>query len=112
MRNSQVRKTALAGIMVAVAVVGSIFSFPVLGSRCAPVQHLVNIICAVFLGPWYAVAVAFLAVPTYRTGERRVSDRELLEMSDWSSLEQESFNLSSQLNCGWQDEPAVRSSKG
>ena len=59
-----------------------------------------------------AVAVAFMAVPTYRTGERRVSDRELLEMSDWSSLEQESFNLSSQLNCGWQDEPAVRSSKG
>lgn len=61
MRNSQVRKTALSGIMIAVAVVGSIFFFPVLGSRCAPVQHLVNIICAIFLGPWYAVAVAFLA---------------------------------------------------
>ena len=65
-----------------------------------------------FSGMAAAVAVAFLAMPAYRTGERRVTDRELLEMSDWSSLEQESFNLSSQLNCGWQDEPAVRSSRG
>ncbi|MCR5617548.1 MAG: energy coupling factor transporter S component ThiW [Clostridiales bacterium] len=61
MRRYDFRKTALAGLMIAVAVVGSLFSFPVFGSRCAPVQHLVNIICAVFLGPWYAVVVAFLA---------------------------------------------------
>ena len=47
--------------MIAIAVVGSLFSFPVLGSRCAPVQHLVNIVCAVFLGPWYGLAVAFIA---------------------------------------------------
>lgn len=61
MRKYAYRKTALAGIMIAVAVVGSLFSFPVFGSRCAPVQHLVNIICAVFLGPWYGLAVAFIA---------------------------------------------------
>ena len=61
MRKDAIRKTALAGIMIAVAVVGSLFSFPVLGSRCAPVQHLVNIVCAVFLGPWYGLAVAFIA---------------------------------------------------
>lgn len=61
MRRYDFRKTALAGLMIAVAVVGSLFSFPVFGSRCAPVQHLVNIVCAVFLGPWYAVVVAFLA---------------------------------------------------
>lgn len=61
MRKYAYRKTALAGIMIAVAVVGSLFSFPVLGSRCAPVQHLVNIVCAVFLGPWYGLAVAFIA---------------------------------------------------
>ena len=35
--------------------------FPVFGSQCAPVQHMVNVICAVFLGPGYGVAVAFLA---------------------------------------------------
>jgi len=59
-----------------------------------------------------AVAVAFLAVHPASAPERRVSERELLELSDWSSLEQEGFNLSSQLNCGWQDEPGDRVSKG
>ena len=44
-----------------VAVVGSMLQFPVFGSQCAPVQHMVNVICAVFLGPGYGVAVAFLA---------------------------------------------------
>ena len=55
------RKLAVAGILTAVAVAGSLFSFPVLASRCSPVQHMVNILCAVFLGPWYGVAAAFAA---------------------------------------------------
>lgn len=46
-----IKKMALTGIFAAVAVVGSTFSFPVFGSKCAPVQHLVNVLCAVFLGP-------------------------------------------------------------
>lgn len=58
---SHTKKLAVAGILCAVAVVGSLFSFPVFGSKCAPVQHMVNIICAVFLGPGYGVAVAFSA---------------------------------------------------
>ena len=45
----------------AVAVVGSMFSFPVFGSKCAPVQHMVNVLCAVLLGPWYGVGAAFVA---------------------------------------------------
>lgn len=61
MRSYSTKKLALAGILCAVAVVGSMFSFPVFGSKCAPVQHMVNILCAVFLGPWYGVAVAFVA---------------------------------------------------
>ena len=55
------KKLALAGVLCAVAVVGSMFSFPVFGSKCAPVQHMVNVLCAVLLGPWYGVAVAFVA---------------------------------------------------
>lgn len=55
------KKMALCAVFIAVAVVGSMFSIPVLGSRCSPVQHLVNILCAVFLGPWYGLAAAFLA---------------------------------------------------
>ena len=66
-----------------------------------------------FSGMAAAVAVAVLALsPAAHFREKRVSERELLELSDWSSLEQEGFNLSSQLNCGWQDEPVTRSSRG
>ena len=55
------KKLAIAALFCALAVVGSLFSFPVFGSKCAPVQHLVNILCAVLLGPWYGVGVAFVA---------------------------------------------------
>ena len=55
------KKLALASVLTAVAVVGSTFSFPVFGSKCAPVQHMVNILCAVFLGPGFGVASAFVA---------------------------------------------------
>ena len=61
MKNSNTKVIALTAMMAAVAVVGSTFSFPVLGSKCAPVQHLVNVLCAVFLGPWWGLAAAFLA---------------------------------------------------
>lgn len=55
------KKLTLAALFCALAVVGSLFSFPVFGSKCAPVQHLVNILCAVLLGPLYGVGVAFVA---------------------------------------------------
>ena len=61
MKSNQIRKLTVAALFCAIAVVGSLFSFPVLGSKCAPVQHMVNILCAVLLGPWYGVAVAFAA---------------------------------------------------
>lgn len=56
MKEHFARKVTLAGLLVAVAVVGSTFSFPVFSSKCAPVQHMVNILCAVLLGPGYGVA--------------------------------------------------------
>lgn len=56
MKKTNTRKLALAAVFTAVAVVGSLLSFPVFGSRCAPVQHIVNILCAVFLGPAWGVA--------------------------------------------------------
>ena len=61
MKTSSTKKLAVAGIFCAVAVVGSMFSFPVLGSKCAPVQHMVNVLCAVLLGPWYGLGAAFVA---------------------------------------------------
>ena len=59
MNPSNTKKLAIAGILCAVAVVGSLFTFPVLASKCAPIQHMVNVLCAVLLGPWYGVGVAF-----------------------------------------------------
>lgn len=61
MKTNQTKKLCIAGILCAVAVVGSMFSVPVFGSKCAPVQHMVNILCAVTLGPWYGIGVAFAA---------------------------------------------------
>ena len=62
MKNKSVQKLAVAGVFCALAVVGSMFlTFPVFGSKCAPVQHMVNVLCAVFLGPWYGLAAAFVA---------------------------------------------------
>ena len=59
--HNQTLRLTVAAILCAVAVVGSMLSFPVFGSKCAPVQHVVNVLCAVLLGPWYGVGVAFCA---------------------------------------------------
>ena len=61
MKKNHTLRLTLAAALCAVAVVGSMLSFPVFGSKCAPVQHVVNVLCAVLLGPWYGVAVAFAA---------------------------------------------------
>ncbi len=62
MRRDTTRKLAVAAMFIAVAVVGSMFiQFPVLGSNCSPTQHIVNILCAVLLGPGWGTAAAFVA---------------------------------------------------
>lgn len=59
--NINIRKMTLTAVFAAIAVVGSLFSFPVFGSKCAPVQHIVNVFCAVLLGPWWGLAAAFIS---------------------------------------------------
>nr|WP_297172621.1 energy coupling factor transporter S component ThiW [uncultured Agathobaculum sp.] len=61
MSYKSIRKLTVAGLLVAVAVVGSLFSIPVLGAKCSPVQHMVNVLAAVLLGPWYALGMGFAA---------------------------------------------------
>lgn len=61
MKESGLKKLTVTAILAAAAVVGSLFSFPIFGSKCAPVQHMVNVLCAVLVGPWYALAQAFIA---------------------------------------------------
>ena len=55
------KKVAIAGMLAALAVACSGLYIPVGASKCFPVQHAVDLIAAVLLGPWYAVGVAFTA---------------------------------------------------
>lgn len=61
MKKTNIRKLTIAALLTAAAVAGSLFSFPFLGAKCSPVQHLVNIIGGVYLGPWYSLGMAFCA---------------------------------------------------
>ena len=61
MNSKSIRKLTIAAMLVAVAVVGSLVSIPMFGSKCSPVQHMVNVLGAVFLGPGYAFGMAFVA---------------------------------------------------
>lgn len=60
MNKTTTRKLAAAGVLIAIGVVCSPLYFPVGASKCFPIQHLINIIAAVFLGPFYGVIMAFL----------------------------------------------------
>lgn len=54
----ETKNVARAVILTALAVGLSTFSIPVGISKVFPGQHLVNVLAAVMLGPWYAVAIA------------------------------------------------------
>ncbi len=50
------KKLALAAVLIAAGVLtGHVIFIPVGVSRCFPVQHAINVISAVFLGPGYAL---------------------------------------------------------
>ena len=54
------RKAALSGLLIAIAVVFGTFSIPIFGAKMSPVQHFINVVSAVLLGPGYAVGNAFI----------------------------------------------------
>ncbi len=55
------KKLTAAGMMAAIGVCLSAFSIPVGASKCFPIQHLLNVLAGVFLGPGYAAGFAFSA---------------------------------------------------
>lgn len=61
MNNENVRKLVVAAMMTALIIALSGFYIPVGASKCFPIQHMVNILSAVLLGPGWGVAVAFCA---------------------------------------------------
>lgn len=66
MKKTNIHKLVFAAVLVALAVVGSLVSFPIGASKCAPVQHLVNIIGAVFLAFPGSMVGAFVAGMLYK----------------------------------------------
>ena len=55
----KIKKLAVSGMLAAFTVALSGFSIPIGASRCFPIQHLVNVLAGVFLGPVYGVSMAF-----------------------------------------------------
>ena len=47
------KKTVTAAMLAALTVALSGFYIPIGVSKCYPIQHMVNVLCAIFLGPGY-----------------------------------------------------------
>ncbi len=60
MKKKDIKKLCIAAVLCSIGVVGSLVNFPVFGSKCAPIQHMINVIAAVILGPVYGVSMAFV----------------------------------------------------
>ena len=73
-QTTNTKKLALAGVLTALAIVGSFLSFPVAGSKCAPVQHMVNIFAAVLLLPRLGRWNCILCKPSAQYTWNRKSD--------------------------------------
>lgn len=55
-----VKKLSLAGILIAVGVICSTVSIPIGIAKIFPIQHFINVIAGILLGPVYAVSMAFV----------------------------------------------------
>ena len=66
------KKLTVTAILIAINVVlSSIIVIPVGPIKAAPVQHFINVLCAVFVGPWYGLAQALISSiirMTFNTG--------------------------------------------
>lgn len=55
-----VKKITQSGILIAAGVVCSTFYIPFGIAKCFPVQHFINVLAGITLGPKYAVSMAFI----------------------------------------------------
>ena len=60
MEKTNIKKLAVAGMLIALGVALSPLSIPIGAARCFPVQHVINVLGGIFLGPWYNVGMAFV----------------------------------------------------
>lgn len=53
-------KMSVSGVLISIATIFGSFSIPILGAKISPVQHFINVVTAVTLGPMYALGNAFI----------------------------------------------------
>ena len=58
--NNTFRLTFSALLVAIGTITANLFYIPVGISKCFPMQHCINVLCAVLLGPSYAAAISFL----------------------------------------------------
>ena len=58
---STTKKIVLSGILVSLATVLGTFSIPILGAKASPVQHFINVVAGITLGPAYGMGGAFIS---------------------------------------------------
>src|SRR6266511_61798 len=58
---TETRKVAYSVVLAAIAIALSPLAIPVAGAKIFPWQAMVNVLAAVLVGPWYALAVALVA---------------------------------------------------
>lgn len=62
MKSIKTKRLTLTAIFIAInAVLSSIIVIPLGPIKAAPIQHLINVLCAVFVGPWFGLAQAFIS---------------------------------------------------
>ena len=59
--SKNIKKLVTSAMFVAIIIALSGLYIPVGASKCLPIQHMVNILSAVLLGPGWGVAIAFCA---------------------------------------------------
>ncbi len=58
----KLRKWTITAFLIAINVIlSSIVVIPLGPIKAAPVQHFINVLSAVFVGPWYGLAQAFIS---------------------------------------------------
>ncbi|MEJ8539513.1 energy coupling factor transporter S component ThiW [Staphylococcus capitis] len=58
----KIRNLTITAFLIAINVVlSSLIVIPLGPIKAAPVQHFINVLCAVFVGPWYGLAQALIS---------------------------------------------------
>jgi len=57
---TSIKKLSISGILIAVGLVCSAFYIPIGVAKVFPIQHFINVLAGVLLGPLFAVSMAFV----------------------------------------------------